>query len=200
MVKILSQAGDSLADAYDVVGSVAGIDELDTQSLPIVHDMASTLFSERYVTAIRREASGDTIQNTQINLVTTNLPVTPCRLLGLAIISDSAARLSRIGVSVRNPDQDQELPIWAGDGSSSTIHMIDDGGGVVAFNLMGGEQVLLPSMCGGEGQGPDMVNEIVVRALTTGFGAGTVFLNILYYIGFAFRAGVQSRGVPFPSW
>ena len=201
MVKIQSQSGDSLADTYDVVGSVAGIDSLETRELPIVHEMGATLFSERYVTTIRREASGNVAQNTQINLVTTTLPITPCRLLGFAIISDAGARLSRVTMSVREPDSDQEIPIWAFDGTTTTIHLVDAGAAVAAFDLLGGTQVFVPSMIGGSGQrNQDMVQEVVVRALTTGFGAGTVFLRALYYIAFAFRGGISSRGVPFPSW
>ena len=45
MVKILSQAGISLADLYNVEGSIAGIEQLDTRELPIVHEMSGTIFS-----------------------------------------------------------------------------------------------------------------------------------------------------------
>jgi len=64
MPKVLGQVGVSLADAYDIEGSIAGVDELVTRDVSLTHDMAATIFSERVSTAIRRSATAALAQNT----------------------------------------------------------------------------------------------------------------------------------------
>jgi len=200
MVKILSQSGNSLADMYDAEGSIAGIDELVTRELPIVHEMGVTVFSERYHTAIRRFASGGLAQNTAISLQAADLPSAPTRLLGAAVISDVAARVDRLAISLRDPGATNEIPIWVFDGTSTPIEFADAGAGTATFDLLGAQQVFVPGMVGGDGQPFRMVSDIAIRGDTTGFGAGTVFVRAFLLLAFAFQGGLSSRGVPIPSW
>ena len=203
MPKILSQAGNSLADIYDVKGSIAGVESLETRDLPIVHEMGATVFSERYATTFRRSVSGNIAQSTAFDLAITNLPATPTRLLGIAVVSDDGSRIARAVCVVHDPDANQDIPIWAFNGNLITIDMIDDNAARAAFSLLRGERdaTFIPTMIGGNGQSnQDMVDQIALRGDTSAFGAGTVFVRVLYYFAFAFQGGVSSRGLPIPSW
>ena len=199
MVKILSQAGNSLADTYDVEGSIAGIDHLETHELPIVHEMGGTVFSERYSTTIRRAASGALAQSTAINVVLTDLPAVPTRLLGVAVLSDVAARIGNLGVMIS--DGNREFPVWSYSLNARGIRLIEEGAAVAQYDILRPDVdlLMLPSMCGGTDQ-PQIVDQIALRGITTAFGAGTVFVRALYYIAFAQIGGVSSRGLPIPSW
>lgn len=212
MSKILSQAGNSLADTYDVEGSVAGIETLETRELPIVHEMGGTVFSERFRTTIVRVASGNLNQNVDINLVTTDLPVTISRLLGVAVVTDDAARILRLACMVRDPitGGGREFPVWVWDGATGeTIRMEDEGVGT-DFTLLAGpfSSLSIPTFCGGldtvgtvaGAAGTARVNEMALRGRTTGFGAGTVFVRAFYFVAFTDTPGVSSRGLPVPSW
>lgn len=202
MVKILSQSGNSLADMYDVVGSVAGIEQLETRELPIVHEMGRTIFSERFSTIIRRQTSGAVAQNTDINIVTADLPSVPSRLLGVAVISDSGARILRLTAACRSSQNLREFPVWVYDGTNFLpISLVDNGAAVAQFDLLlpNAQATMLPSFTGGSGQ-PQVVEELALRGRTTGFGAGTVFVRVLYYLAFAQITGISSRGLPIPSW
>jgi len=200
VVKILSQSGRSLADIYDAEGSIAGIDQLETRELPIVHEMGATVFSERFVTSIRRMASGALAQNTAISLALATLPSTPTRLLGVAVISDVAARVDRLAISLRDPGATNEIPVWVFDGNSTPIEFADAGAGTATFDLLGAQQVFTPSFVGGNGQPGRMVSDIAVRGDTTGFGAGDVFVRVFLHIAFAAAGGVSSFGLPLPGW
>ena len=208
MVKILSQSGSSLADIYEAEGSIAGIDQLDTRELPIVHEMGQTVFSERWRTSIRRTASGAIAQNITFDNSIADLPAVPTRLLGVAVFSDVASRISQAALVGRDADAGREFPLWVYDGeggaSFTTVRMVDDGGAAGNVQLLHGRASndFLPNFVGGSGQrSSTIVDRIVLRGLTTGFGAGTVFIRGLYYIASSGAAGtLDSRGLPIPSW
>lgn len=203
MVKILSQSGDSLAAMYDVKGSRAGIEHLETHELPIVHEMGATIFSERYSTIIRRSVTGDINQSTDFDRFTNDLPAVPTRLLAVTVLSDDAGRVGRAAVLARDNITGREIPLWVFDtaGGFQTVRMMEDGGAVTTFEVLRGQTDLqhLPNMVAGSGQ-PLFVDRLVLRGTTSGFGAGTVFVRALYYLAFAQIAGISSRGVPVPSW
>jgi len=200
MVKIQAQAGNSLADIYDVQGSIAGIDQLETRELPIVHEMGATVFSERYVTTFRRLATGDQLQNTDLDVLVDNLPVTPTRLFAVTLFSDAPARLLNLSLVLRDPLNLQEIPIWTWAVGNFQPARFLDVPGLIATQVLQPQNTFMPVMVGGSGQGAGMMHGIAIRGRTTGFGAGTVFVRALIYIGFAFLGGISSRGVPFPSW
>lgn len=211
MPKILSQAGNSLADIYDVEGSIAGIDTLETRELPILHEMGATVFSERFRTTIRRITTGAIAQNIDFNIELTNLPAAITRLLGLVVFSDNAGRALRCVVSALSSGsvpQPLEIPIWLWDADAanpiSTMRYNDNGAGVAAMDYMHGlpESVFVPNFTGGSGQTlvQGGVEDIVMRGTTAGFGAGTVTISAVLLLGFTFQGGVDSRGLPIPSW
>jgi len=201
MVKILSQAGRSLADMYQAVGSVAGIDQLETRELPIVHEMGATIFSERFRTTIRRLASAQLIQNATFDLELNTLPSAITRLVGVQIISDDATRISNAQFSLFDPVADQDFPVWVYSGNTRPVR-IRDGAATVAVDLLLGEvgTLVFPAWTGGEDQGSSPVEDIRLRGLTTGFGAGNVTITAIMFIAFTFTGGVSSFGAHVPSW
>jgi len=202
MVKILSQSGISLADVYNVQGSIAGIEQLESREVSLTHDMASTIFSERYVTTFRRLTTGDILQSVAFDVNVDNLPSTPTRILGIAVLADNAARVERCSVNVRDGSE-QDIPIWSFSvGNSEPIRMLDDGS-VVNLSLLipTPGSVFVPGMIGGSGQpSTSMMDGISLRGASTAFGAGTVEVIGVVYMAFAFRAGLSSLGLPIPGW
>lgn len=202
MVKILSRSGDSLADTYDVVGSIAGIEHLESRELTLVHEMGATLFSERFSGALRRISPAATAQGTNFNAVMTGLPAGASRIFALQVFTDDASRLANVVVSLRSAVDSSEIPIWVWDQTNSIdVRFEDAGAGVATLTLLIPETGLsaLPNMLVGSGQ-PQQVEQIAIRGLTTAFGAGTVTVTVLVYLGLSQIGGLSSRGLPIPSW
>jgi len=206
MVKILSQDGQSLADIYDVEGSIAGIEQLETRELPIVHEMGATVFSERFTTRVFRIPTGDMLQTVTFRQELTTLPETPARLLGLRVITDFTSRIARCAVLVNDPTVSQDFPIWVLDTStvaSETLTMEDAGGSVTVADLLPRPalNLLSPIFVGGSEQQGNMVSNVALVGLTTTFGAGDVEVIALLYLAFPRRdINISSKGLPIPSW
>ncbi len=202
MPKILSQAGISLADVYDVQGSIAGVEELSSGEVSLVHEMGATIFSERLSHNIRRSGTGAILQSVNFNLVINDLPAVPTRLLGVAVFSDNAVRVLHAAILARSAGDGREIPIWVYDQVNFlAIRMEDAGGGVADHELLLGnvQATMLPTFVGGNEQ-PQIVNELAFRGTTTAFGAGDVTITALYYTAFSQVGGLSSRGLPIPSW
>jgi len=206
VVKILSQSGNSLADLYDVEGSVAGIDSLETRELPIVHEMASTVFSERCSGAIRIAQTAALAQNAAADVVLTDLPSGVWRILNVVVFADVNARTSSAQVSLREPIVGREIPIFAWDSTNdvqTNIRIVEDGAAAANVFVHVSNFMNVPTMGIGAGQ-PQRVGEIAFRVLTSAFGAGTVTMTALIYLALSAIGGVPgnttSRGLPVPSW
>lgn len=205
MVKILSQSGNSLADIYDAEGSVAGIDQLETRELPIVHEMGGTVFSERCSAFIRRATTGALAQNLTWDVTLTDLPSGLYRVLGVLCVANQAARYSQAQGSLRDPLSGREMPfyVWdVNDDEETAIRLVENN--AASANLRALRQshpIGLPTLGVGDGQ-PQMVGqELVFRGLTSAFGAGTVTITLLIHLAFAAVGGLNdSRGIPIPGW
>jgi len=206
-VKILSQSGNSLADIYNVEGSIAALGRLSTEDTVTVHELGHTIFSERLRSQIIRTSSGGIAQSTAWdNTISAELPLTPWRVLGVSVISGdgSAGEVDNLSVALRDNTTGREIPIFVWDDVVDTefgIRLIDNGGAAGNHNFFRAIAGIegRPSMGMGTLQGLS-VNEITFRGLTNAFGAGTVTVRALIHIAFAAAAGVNSRGLPLPGW
>lgn len=207
MVKILSQAGDSLADIYDVEGSIAGIDSLETNELPIVHELGATVFSERISANMRRGTSGGVAASTawDVEMANFGAGTAVVRILSIAVFVDTTARVDHVTVSVRDVLNGREVPMFAWDvnqGGVETAVRVREEGAAAAETIMltpKGANAVLPNLLIGPGQ-PNEVAEIAFRGITTAFGAGTVVATVIIQQCFAQLRGLSSRGLPVPSW
>jgi len=203
--KILSKSGDSLADVYDVAGSIAGIDELVSADVNLVHEMGATIFSERFAGRIIRVTTGGESQSTSFNTqydAGANVPGVS-RILGAQIICTSSSRLTRVQLSITSPEEvnDQDLPILAWQaGQPSVGAEVLDNGSVATFDLLTSViPVQTPSLIlGADSASP--INFLTLRGITAGFGAGTVTTTGIVYMGFLQPGGLSNRGLPMPSW
>jgi len=201
MPKILSQSGISLADAYDVEGSIVGVDQLDSSQVSLVHEMGQTIFSERFSGVILREASSATLQDVNIDLPVTGLPMTPSRIIAIRVSVGTTARMLRAAVMARDPTSGREMPLWVWDGTNETTIRIADEGPIVDMIVLNPDPIftLMPNMLTGVTQ-PRRVDEIILRARTSSFGAGDVNMSVAVFILFSELEGISSFGVPIPSW
>ena len=205
MVKILAQAGNSLADVYDVRGSVAGIEQLETKELPIVHEMGATVFSERVAGAISRANTGDIGQTQDFGAVAlSGFAPNMTRITGLIVFVDAAARMDFIQVSARSSSDGREVPLWAWDSAADqevNLRIVDNGAAAANVTLLRtfAPNANIPTTLYGSEQRRS-IDEIAMRGRTLTFGAGTVEATVLILTAFASLAGVSSRGLPMPSW
>lgn len=206
MSRVKAQAGTSLADIYDVVGSVAGVDELDTRSVPAVHEMGNTIFSERLGGRLN-------VWDTQAIAQTINFGVefpgpdpanaisVPTRILGAAVTVDVGARVLRVAIVVRDITNGVEFPIFVWDEAvERIIRMQPDTLGVANVTFLQGtpEFDLLPSMI--IGSDPDAEWSLFLRGTTAAFGLGSVTVSARVYLALARTKAISSLGLPIPGW
>jgi len=206
--RVRSQAGTSLADVYDVGGSIAGIEELDSEEVKTVHEMGGTTFSERYGQTVLVLDAGAVAQSTQINInVAIGDPIT--RLLGWFVVTDVAGRLTRLQLSVSSVSAAgvifQDVPYWVwqsgiGNDVEKLCRILIAGVNLAVNSLQVGEPTGFPQMLTGDNQA-NRVNQVTMRGDTSAFGAGTVNPRAILLLGAPVAAGgLSSRGLPVPSW
>lgn len=207
MPKILSQSGDSLADVYDVKGSIAGIDQLETRELPIVHEMGNTVFSERLGAEIVRLPTGDILQNANFDVTLASPPPNIFRVLGVVVLLDTTTRINIAQVSLRST-VGREVPffVWdIADDIETSIRIVENNAAAtntIALRSRFGPQGGVPTLGVSDGQ-PRMVGEeIVFRGRAAGFGAGTVECIALVHLASpeVTQGSLSSRGLPVPGW
>jgi len=205
MAKILSRSGDSLADTYDVEGSIVGVEDLNAREVHLTHEMGGVIFSERLTGSIVATAAAATAQNLAFAAAGPDMAQTS-KLLALQVTSsETTGRLDDVVVLLGGPG-DTEIPIWnwlQADGAINTLITI--GGSLADINVLQPHQGLqtIPLIIPGTDQPVNGVgpNRLILRGNTSGFGAGTVVVQMLAYFAFAIDPGMGgSRGLPVPSW
>jgi len=202
MGKVLSQSGTSLADAYDVLGSVAGINQIRTEEVQLVHDMAPTLTMERMAARIFVMATAATAASTAFAVALTPPTASAMRVYGVVVQVDTTSRMTEINLTARDPTNATEIPIWRWDGTNEDTIRMDDG------TALADQIVLRPDLAYNPLPmnmfGIDLlvhVNQFRLRGTTSAFGAGTVLATAQIYIAFIDAPGaLSSKGVPIPSW
>jgi len=205
--KVQAQTGTSLGDAYDVVGSSVAIDTLEDREVHLVHEMGSTIFSERLSGSVVVLTTGAIAQSIVFDLAFGVPPFTPRRLYAVTVIADVSGRTAQAQVSIgeTTPGAEQDVPIWswasgAGDDIERIIRIQMRGGAVAnRFQLASGTQSMVPNMLIGTEQ-PFPVEQVHFRGISTAFGAGTVTIDAIIYTLFPGITGTSSRGLPLPGW
>jgi len=203
MPKILTRAGESLADQYDTQGSNVAVDELVAGDVSLVHDMGQVLLSERMELQFLQISADDVSQDTNFNTTHAAVPDTPTRLLQIAMIANQSARVLRSALYLQDQNTEKEIPIftWDSGSDSQTSVMWSDDGAAVATAWMLRATTLMPQqllMRTGVLHG---MPSMIMRGRTTSFGAGTVTLRCLMIV--ARPSGGPSGatvGLPIPSW
>jgi len=209
MAKILSQAGDSLADSYDVAGSIAGVDDLVTQDVQLLHEMGGTIFSERLRSQTITLAAEGIAQNANFNATFDfdDLVDSPVRILGVQVVVNVASSIQCAQVSVAGVGASGEMPFFVHDHDDDDhgfIRLSVQGNAVATYYFLSARQINVPTLItrtGDESQMPGLV----LRGFCTGFGAGTVNITSIIHIaraGFAtpVAGDPRSHGLPLPSW
>jgi hypothetical protein len=206
VTRVLSRSGDSLADIYDVDGSIVSIEELEAREIALVHEMGHNIFSERFSMAYRRETTGAIAQNATWNNTFADLPAGPFRITNVFVFVDTASRITIASIALRSTASGREVPFWTWDTSDDDqirVRYDDDGAGVATITSMvpvNSSQKVMPHIAAGIGQ-PQRTEEIVFRGLASAFGAGDVTCTCYLELAFSQVApGLSSRGLPVPSW
>jgi len=205
--KVLAHAGVSLADSYNIKGGSVGVEELDVKDVKGVHDMGATMFSERLESHLLQIDTGAMAQNFTWGNSLITIPDGPNRLVGLSVLSDTAARITNCAVSLRDAQSLRELPIWVwdiNDDAESPFPWSDDGDTVAPVFYLRPTTYLLPTLLTRMGVLMGMP-EILFRGLTAGFGAGTVTVFLLMHMARANplspgSGAPSAHGLPVPSW
>lgn len=208
--RIRSQAGTSLADTYDVEGSIAGLEELDSSDVKTVHELGGTIFSERYGQVVIELTPGAIAQSIVWN-INLSLGRNVSRVLGHFVVTDlaGAGRVQRAQLSVASVSEAgvifTDVPFWVwdlgiGNDVEKAIRMLIEGVSARVNSLQVGEPIGHPLMGSGPDQS-DVANQLVFRGEATAFGAGTVTPRAFFMIGrTSVGGGLSSRGLPVPSW
>jgi len=207
MVKILAQAGISLADTYDIEGSIVGVERLEPGEVQVVHEMGAVIASERMIGNILRVTTGDLLQSISWNLLIPSLPDTALRTLGVSVVAITGSRVDNCQVSIRDDTlitAGVEIPIfaWAATPDDEVpFRWVNNGAGVAEARLLRQFSPVpgVPSMGFGTDQ-RESTPAIVFRGATTAFGAGNVEIVAQIYASWIGSAGRSSFGVPIPSW
>lgn len=202
MPKVLSQSGMSLSDAYDILGSVAGIDQLLTEEVQVVHDLAQTLTMERMQARIFTLVSGLIAQSTAFSVTLNPVTEAPVRVYGITVQVDTTSRLANCNVTARDPANSTEIPMWVWDATAEDTIRMDDGVALADQIVLRPSEFYNPlPMCLYGTELAEHVNEFRLRGNTSAFGAGTVRTTAQIYMSFLDAPGtLSSRGVPIPSW
>ena len=210
MPKVLAQAGISLADVYDVEGSIAGTEQLISEEVSLVHDMGGQIFSERLQSFIINLDSGNVAQSTANTQTAGAIPDSPNRILGVTLIVNLAARLSNVNISLLDPGAPgNEFPIWSWDETADLEIPIQHdlaGAGVAAMFLLRPQGINnnVPTLVTRMGIS-NALPEFHMHLITNAFGAGSVRTEAYIYLARANEGNPpagspSSHGLPLPSW
>jgi len=207
--KVLGQAGISVADVYDVEGSIVGVGELDADSVKAVHDFGPQIQSERLNVFNLIADSTAVLQNVAWNIALGGFPDSVNRLLSIAVIADNIGRIANCSIHIGDPVSGIDHPIWAWDAVTAG----DSVGNIRwADPVLQTDFVLLPiiqiqkgpTILARTGVGAAMPN-LIFRGISNGFGAGTITVRAFIQVarpdgGNPGPGEPSSHGLPLPSW
>lgn len=211
MSKILAQTGMSLADSYDVEGSICDISDLLTkEGVNLTQEMGATIVSERMQSSFLELRADGILQSVAFNVVSDPLPDCVNRLLGACVIGTFSATgtgVSACSLAIRDNVTGREYPFWAFDtvaGLESAIFWSDDGAAVAEVSIVEPTISSLPEMVFRQGAAK-LMPSIVFRGEMVAFGAGTPDVIAMIHLGRASATAPgagepRSHGLPMPGW
>ena len=206
MAKARGQSGFSIADTYEVPGGVFKIGDIDDSQVSLTHDLASTVFAERFQTEMRTSKTGALSQDSSWGTTISDLPPVPTRLLGVVVHADVAARVKRASILIMDSDTGVEIPIFFWDTATDieTEVRMSDYGGVGVQEVLQPTQTFFgiptPTFVGGSLQVDPVCRNLVFRGTTASFGAGTVECIATFYLAHSQVTKSTAKGLPIPSW
>jgi len=209
MPKILSQSGVSLADTYDIEGSIAGVENLESKDVHLFDEMGGRVFSERLLSFNIRMTSGAVAQNITWNTEAAGIPDSINRVLGVFvfIVAADTTEVANCQVSYRDQNDLTEIPIFTWDDGTDPeipIRYADNSATSTGLIQLRSSVSLLPGLLTRYGEEEDMPS-IVFRGVAAGFGAGTVTCVAYIHLCRANRGNPapgapSSHGLPLPGW
>lgn len=210
MPKVLAQTGISLADVYDVEGSIAGTDELLSKEVSLVHEMGGQIFSERLESFLIDLNSTAIAQGAGFDIEAAAFPDSVNRVLGAVMIADTAARTSHCQISMHTPEAglnaDLPIVIWDSAIDAERTIRVRLPGGVVSnlVALIPAAGLGLPNLMTRTGA-PNTMGSLFFRGASSAFGAGTVTIRALVMLcranpGNPVPGHPSSHGLPLPGW
>ena len=199
--KILSQTGVSLADIYDVEGSIVGVDELDSEAVKTTHEMGATIQSERVIGQILELSSTAVAQSIEWDI---NFSFAEnVRIGAVVVVSTAGSRVEECSLAVTSPPaaDNSEVPFWIFDSNDNNrlVRILVSGSVLARAALIPlAAAVQLPQLLiGQDSRRP--TSTLTFRGTSTAFGAGTVTVQAMIYAMFA-QAGTgdSSYGLPVP--
>lgn len=205
MAKVLARTGVSLADVYNILGSIVGVDQLNVEEIQGVHEMGGTIFSERLTGVIGQIRAFEIAQSTDFAVA---LPILSglLRVLGIVVVADAAARVTNVQVSfsdtIGGNEQDFPAFAWATaiDAERAILMQIDGAVAATAIQFVPLGVPQVPSLIVGTEHRANNVPTILMRGQTAAFGAGDVTINAFIYLASAADQALSSFGVPIPGW
>jgi len=208
MPKILSQSGTSLADTYDIEGSIAGVENLESRDVSLVDEMGQRVFSERVQSFIISMSSTAILQSVSFDINAGAFPDSPNRILGVQVIADTIGRVNLCQVSVAGPPSDPgEFPLFVWDTADdveSNIRYSLAGAAAGSDGYLVPSNVFTPFLMTRMGAAAEM-GSLQMRGQSSAFGAGTVTIRAFVMIaranpGNPAPGAPSSHGLPLPSW
>jgi len=209
--KIQSQSGVSLADTYDVEGSIAGVENLESKDVSLFDEMGGRVFAERLRSFILNISTTAIAQSTTFDISFSGIPDSPNRIIAACLTAPVAGRVAHAALHLSQDTGDTfftDQPIVAWDDAV-------DPEVICRFALKGANQsnaiVMRPAGLAFEPllmtrMAPDFtMPELKLRGKSSAFGAGTIIVTAIVLIARANPettvAGTpSSHGLPVPSW
>ncbi len=209
MPKILAQAGISLADVYDVQGSIAGTEELASRDVSLMHEMGGQIFSERLLFFTETIDALAVNQSTEFEVEFAALPDCPNRILNCSVVINNATRVDSVQLSITPPaaDAGSDSPFFVWDTAVDIEQniLISLGGGAAGNRFCLSPLIQRTPTLITRGDVTQVMPTINMRGITSAFGAGDVSISGIVHLCRAqpespAPGAPSSHGLPLPSW
>jgi len=207
MGKILSQSGIALADIYQIEGSIVGVEKLETNEVPVVHELGGTIVSER-LRGIQLLLSTTPLQSADFSVSSGQVADCPNRIIAASVFIPAAMAgdVGTCNLSIEDGGTGRQTVFWSFDSAVDAESAIrwNDGTGVLDMIELRPGRITLPSLMVRVDVGTNMP-VVRLQGTTTAFGAGTVEIQALVHLvransGTPQQGQASSHGLPLPSW